>query len=143
MNMKMILAVPFLLACSMPALAQSNMSDSSIKGDQMAGKKMSMTGCVSEKDGKYILTNKEHPDGVQLMSSKDLKAHVGHTIKVTGTMGKMDGTSGDSMKSDDSMKSNDNMKSDKMKKDNMGMQLEVSSMKMVSDHCEMPDTMNK
>jgi hypothetical protein len=65
-----------------------------------------------------MMTNQEHPDGVQLMSSEDLKPHVGHKVKVTGMM---EGMSGDSMKPDDKMPM-------------MGM-MKVSSMKMVSAHC--------
>jgi RecA-family ATPase len=114
----------------MSAMAQTDMSnDSSMKKDHMSGKKtMSMTGCIAEKDGKYMMTNQEHPDGVQLMSSEDLKPHVGHQVKVTGMMENM---SGASMKSDDKMAGGDNMKHDTMAM--MGMK--VSSMKMMSAHC--------
>jgi hypothetical protein len=106
------------LASSMSAMAQTGMSNDSSKKDPMSGKKTSMTGCIAEKDGKYMMTNQEHPDGVQLMSSEDLKPHVGHKVKVTGMM---DSMSGDSMKPDDKMAM-------------MGM-MKVSSMKMVSAHC--------
>ena len=119
MNTSMKLMLMLVLASSMSAMAQTGMSnDSSMKKDQMSGKKMSMTGCIAEKDGKFMMTNQEHPDGVQLMSSEDLKAHVGHKVKVTGMM---EGMSGDSMKPDDKMPM-------------MGM-MKVSSMKMVSAHC--------
>jgi hypothetical protein len=93
----MNLTLMLVLACSMSAMAQSGMSsDSSMKKDHMAGKKMSMTGCVSEKDGKCMLMTKKHPDGIQLISSEDLKPHVGHEIMVNGTMQHMDaGSSGD------------------------------------------------
>ncbi len=123
------------LACTLFAAAQTDMSrDSSMKkSDKMSGKKMSMTGCVAEKDGKYMMMNKEHPDGVQLMSSEDLKPHVGHKVHVSGMMEKMDDTSGGSMKSDD-----------KMKHDGMGMMtMKVSSMKMISEHCDMSKMMDK
>ena len=130
------------LACSMSAMAQSgSSSDSSMKHDSMSGKSMSMTGCIAEKDGKYMMMDKKHPDGVQLMSSEDLKPHVGHKVKVTGTMEKMDSMSNDS-KSNDSMKSDDKMKSDSMSHDsmshdNMGMMaMKVSSMKMESEKCD-------
>jgi hypothetical protein len=118
------------LASSMSVMAQTDMSnDSSMKKDHMSGKKMSMTGCIAEKDGKYMMTNQEHPDGVQLMSSEDLKPHVGHKVKVTGMMETM---SGDSMKSDDKVAGGDSMKHDNMAM--MGM-MKVSSMKMMSAHC--------
>ena len=66
-----------------------------------------MTGCIGEKDGKYMLMDKKHPDGVELMSSEDLKPHVGHKVTVTGMM-QNSAMSGDNMKSDDKM-SNDKM----------------------------------
>ncbi len=121
------------LACSMSAMAQSgSSSDSSMKHDSTSGKSMSMTGCIGEKDGKYMLMDKKHPDGVQLMSSDDMKPHVGHKVKVTGMMEKMDTMGNDSMKSDDKMKG------DSMSHDNMGMMaMKVSGMKMKSEHCDM------
>ncbi len=126
MKTTMKLMLMLVLACSLPAMAQTDTSsDSSMKKDHMGGKKMSMTGCIAGKDGKYMMMNKEHPDGVQLMSSEDLKPHVGHKVKVTGMMDKMDAMSGDSMKSDDGMKHDD-----------MGM-MKVNSMKMVSEQCDM------
>jgi hypothetical protein len=120
------------LACSFSAMAQTGMSsDSSMKQSDQMGKNMTMTGCVSEKDGKYLLTNKKHPDGVQLMSSEDLKPHVGHKISVTGTMEK----SGNAMKSDDKMS---NSTSDTMSNKAMSMsEFKVSSMKMISTSCGM------
>ena len=125
------------LACSMSARAQTDMSsDSSMKKDHASGKKMSITGCISEKDGKYMMMNKQHPDGVQLMSSEDLKPHVGHKVKVTGMMESM---SGDSMKADDKMAGGDNMKHENMAM--MGMR--VSSMKMMSEQCDMSKMMRK
>lgn len=133
------------LACSMSAIAQTDNSSDSMKKDHMSGKSMSMTGCIAEKDGKYMLMSKEHPDGIQLTSSEDLKPHVGHKVKVTGMMDKMDAMSGDAMKSDDKMKKDDSMaKDDKMKHDDMGMMgMKVSSMKMMSEQCDMSKMMNK
>lgn len=54
-------------------------------------------------------------------------------------MEKMDAMSGDSMKSGDKLS-----KDNKMKHDEMGMMgMKVSSMKMMSDHCDMSKTMDK
>jgi hypothetical protein len=110
----------------MPTVAQ--MSDNSqMKPDNMkSGKSMSMTGCISEKDGKYMLMNKEHPNGVALMTSEDMKPHVGHKVKVTGMM------MNDSMGKSGSMGKDDSMKSDHMSM--MGMKM--SSMKMMSTSCD-------
>jgi hypothetical protein len=109
------------------------------------GKQMNMTGCVAEKDGKYILKDKKHPDGVELMSSDDLKPHVGHKVSVTGMMQGDSAMAGDKMSknnmSKDSM-AKDNMAKDNMAKDNMAMSgFKVTSMKMVSEKCAMPDAM--
>ncbi len=142
------------LACTMSAFAQTDMSsDSSMKKSdhKMMGKKMSMKGCIMEKDGKYMMMNKEHPDGVGLMSSEDLKPHVGHKVAVKGMMEKMekmekmDDMSSGSMNSEDKMKKDDTMKSDdKMKHEGMGMmEMKVSSMKMMSEHCDEPKMMDK
>jgi hypothetical protein len=117
------------LACSMSALAQSGMSsDSSMQNG--SSKSISMTGCVAEKDGKYMLQTKKHPDGIMLMSSEDMKPHVGHTVTVMGTMQHMDasGGSGGAMSSG----SSDTGMSKGM------MQMNVTSMKMVSETCSMP-----
>ena len=126
MNKKLKMMLMLVLACSMSAMAQSNMSSDSSAQNGMSGKKMSMTGCVSEKDGKYMLMTKKHPDGIQLMNSDDLKPHVGHEIMVMGTMQKMDASGG----------SNSSMSSGDQKGKGM-MQMNVSSMKMVSETCSM------
>ena len=126
MNTTIKVMLMLTLAGSMSAIAQTDMSnDSSTKKSHMSGKKMSMTGCIAEKDGKYMMMNKEHADGVQLMSADDLKPHVGHKVQVTGMMENM---SGDSMKSDDKMAM---------------MSMKVSSMKMMSEHCDMSKMMEK
>lgn len=144
------LALGGLLAAGMmctTGIAQQTGSDTMNKSDNMnsgaMGKKTTAVGCVAEKDGKYMLMNKKHPDGVALMGSEDMKSHVGHKVKVTGTMDKE--PMGGEMKSD-SMKSDSGMKSDgkTMKSDSMGMMaMSVTSIKMMSDHCEMGGMMNK
>ncbi len=95
MKKQMALLACLSVAFCMPAFAQTSgtnsQSDSmsqsgSMKSGKMMEKKMSATGCISEKDGKFMLMNKKHPDGVELMSSEDLKPHVGHKVKLMGTM---------------------------------------------------------
>ena len=131
----------FMLAFCMSASAQtSSPSDSQMKGDTMnksdtmKEKSMTMVGCVSEKDGKYMLMNKQHPDGMELMGSEDLKPHVGHKVKVTGMM-----ENGSMMNG--GMKS-DNMSGGKMMKHGM-IAMNVTSMKMMSDQCNMNQMMHK
>src|SRR5277367_4461364 len=85
-RMKIFAVAVLGLTFCIPAVAQSS-DNSQMKSDNMkSGKTMSMTGCISEKDGHYMMTNKEHPNGMMLMSADDMKAHVGHKMKVTGMM---------------------------------------------------------
>src|SRR5277367_3837191 len=116
-RMKIFAVAVLGLTFCIPAVAQSS-GNSQMKADNMkSGKAMSMTGCISEKDGHYMMTNKEHPDGVMLMSSNDLKSEVGHKLKVNGMMENSSmAMSGDSMKNDNMSKSGDSMKSDNMGK---------------------------
>lgn len=98
MKKPMALLACLTLALCMPAFAQTSGTSNSqmqpdsmsqsgrMKSGKMMGKKMSAVGCISEKDGKYMLMNEKHPDGVELMSSEDLKPHVGHKVKVMGMM---------------------------------------------------------
>ena len=110
-----------MMAFCMSAFAQtsdtgnSQMKSDSMKSDSMMGKKMTAVGCLAEKDGKYMLMNKQHPDGMMLMGSEDMmKPHMGHKMKVMGMM----------------------------EKDSMGMMaMKVTSMKMMSDHCSMDGMM--
>src|SRR6185369_11660332 len=100
MKIKLQLMVMFVLTCSFAVVAQTSMSsDSSMKKSDSMSKQTTMTGCVSEKDGTYMLTDKKHPNGVELMSSEDLKPHVGHKVSVTGMM-EGNSMSGDSMSKD-------------------------------------------
>jgi hypothetical protein len=81
-----------------------------------------------------MLKNKKHPDGVQLMSSDDLKPDVGHKVSVTEMM------QGDS---DDKM-AKDSMSKDRMSKDSMAASgFKVTSMNMASEQCAVPDAMMK
>lgn len=107
--MKKLAVFALAMAFCMPAAkAQSSGGSMSQSGGSMSKTKTtSMTGCVSSKDGKYMMMNKANPNGVELMTSEDLKAHVGHKMKMTGTM------------SDDKMSMN------------------VTSMKMMSTKCDM------
>ena len=139
-----------MLACGL-AVAQSAMSSDSDKDkhEHMTGKTKTMTGCVQEKDGKYWLMDKKHRGGVALMTLEDMKAHVGHKMAFTGTIDKMDKdgmkSDHDSMATDSTMSHEDHEKMEKAEKkeDKKGMRengmrtMNVSSMKMVSETCEM------
>lgn len=148
MKIRMQSIAMLVLACSVSIVAQAGMPSDSMKKSDSMGKKMTMTGCVSEKDGKYMLTDKKHPEGVELMSSEDLKPHVGHKVSVNGMMQDHGAMSGE-MKSDDHMSKDDQMSKDSMSKDSMAKNdnamsgFKVTSMKMVSEQCNMPDAMMK
>ena len=153
--MKKVTLCMFVLACAIGAMAQAASSGDSMKHDKMAGKKTTLTGCIVEKDGRFLLADAKHPDGVELATSEDLKAHVGHKVRVTGTMGnamakgdqmshdsmaKDDKMSHDSMAKDDKMDHDSMAKDDKMDHDSMGMEhnamaLNVSSLEMRSATC--------
>jgi hypothetical protein len=92
-------------------------------------KSMTVTGCVAEKDGHYMLNNAMMAGDSKAMAydlaGGELKAHIGHKVEVTG--------------STDS-KMMDKGKMDKMDKDKMGMSdmhgtLNVKSVKMISPTC--------
>jgi hypothetical protein len=138
MKIRMCCMTVLMLACSVSLFAQTPMSgDSSMKKSDAMGKQVTISGCIAENDGKYMLKNKKHPDGVELMSSDDLKPHVGHKVSVTGMM------QGDSAMSGDQM-SKDSMSKDSTSKDSMAKSgFKVTSMKMVSEQCTMPDAMMK
>lgn len=107
--MKKLAVFALAAAFCLPAMAQTSGGSMGQSGGTMAkpmSKTTSMIGCVMEKDGKYMLMNKANPKGVEIMSSEDMKGHVGHKMKMTGTM------------SDDKMSMN------------------VTSMKMISSKCD-------
>jgi hypothetical protein len=97
-------------------------------------KSMTVTGCVAEKDGHYMLNNAMMAgDGKAMaydLTGGELKAHVGHKVEVTGST--------DSKMMDKGKM--DKMDKDKMSKDKMGMSdvhgtLNVKSVKMISATC--------
>ena len=127
------------LACCIVASAQTSRArDPQVKNggmqnsDNTKAKSITAVGCVGEKDGKYLLMNKQYPAGVELMSSDDMKTHVGHKVKVTGMMGNGSATDG-GMTSDNQAGG-----------DAIGtMTMEVASMKMMSGQCDVQSTMQK
>jgi hypothetical protein len=84
-----------------------------------------------------LLRNKKYPNAIELMSSDDLKPHVGHKVSVTGMM------QGDCAMWHDKM-STDSMSKDRMSKDSMAASgFKVTSMNMASEQCAVPDAMMK
>ena len=196
-----------LVLCSAPAFAQSpetasrpaqtpdsnsQSSETSRAGNANANaSKNTMTGCISERNGKYVLTtnnmtnnqstgqssgaqSSEQPptsqssqsgtqsgqtaapsneasgtqsrrsQGIELISTQDLKPHVGHTVRVTGAMtsaamgsGNTTGTTTTSntpdRNSDSSQNTGTTANSSKMDHATM----KVTDMQMVSETCAM------
>jgi pentapeptide MXKDX repeat protein len=134
--MKKVYVAMFMLACGICALAQNASSSDSMKHDKMAGEKTALTGCIVEKDGKYLLTDEKHPDGVELATSEDLKPHVGHKVRVTGSMGSPmadDKMGKDAMAKDDKMGHASMAKDDKMAHDSMAKDDKMSHDAMAKD----------
>jgi hypothetical protein len=84
--MKKLALFALAAAFCLPAIAQTSGGSMGQSGASTPAKATSMIGCVSQSDGKFMAMNKANPKGVQLMTSEDLTAHVGHKMKFTGTM---------------------------------------------------------
>ena len=107
---------------SSPTAGQANPSPAQTEASsgQTSDKTTSITGCISESNGKYMIMDKSHPGGVQLVSSEDLKPHVGHKVKVSGTVDSAGSTQASGSQGGDASST----------------VLKVSNMKMISEHCE-------
>ncbi|MEO6238276.1 MAG: hypothetical protein ABIQ52_14860 [Vicinamibacterales bacterium] len=101
-------------------------------------KPMTVTGCVAEKDGHYMLNNAMNVGDTKAMAydlmGGDLKAHVGHKVEVTGSTdsrmmakGKMD---------KDKMAKDKMMEKDKMAMSDMHGTLHVKTVKMLASTCQ-------
>ena len=98
---------------------------------------MSVTGCVSEKDGHYMLDNAMMAGDMKDMPAGDakamsyhltggaLKAHVGHKVEITGSMDPKMGAMGKGKMMD----------KDKMETSDTHGTLAVKSVKMISTTC--------
>ena len=118
--MKSLAIAAIALLCCLPVMAQSNGGASGSESDggtassnydhrtgdvkgggsqgsggkTSSGQTMSMTGCITEREGKYVMMSADHPTGVELMSKQDLKPHVGHTVTVMGMMNTANSSTG-------------------------------------------------
>ena len=73
-----------------PASGQAETSGSSTKKSKRhagVGKEHQLTGCVSgpNAENAYLLTNGRHKKGIEIGGNDDLKNHIGHQVKLTGT----------------------------------------------------------
>src|SRR5438105_1712885 len=76
-----------LLLCCISAIADMGIGNGGSE-KKKRGKKITTVGCIVEKDGHMMMTNKEHPSGVVLLSSGDIeiKPHVGRMMRVAGSI---------------------------------------------------------
>lgn len=92
---KLLLLLAVAVALSLPGLAQATggqtettTTTKKTKTESKATNKESqLTGCLA-KDAAgtgYMLTNGRYKKGVEVKSSEDLSAHVGHEVKLMGT----------------------------------------------------------
>lgn len=67
--------------------AEAAGSSSSSKAGEASAKEQQLSGCIAKdaSGSKYVLTNARHKQGVELNSSEDLSAHVGHKVKLMGS----------------------------------------------------------
>jgi len=128
------------LGCSIGLAAQAGMDKPKESMDKMAkdAKTVTVTGCVAEADGHFMLNNATWEGAATpatvALSGGTLKPHVGHKVEVTGTM---KAASKDAkMPSKDAMKKDPTMAAQDMKKDAaMAGTLTVKDVKMIAASC--------
>ncbi len=97
---KLLLLLAIAVAVSLPGLAQAGGSQTESSKtattttkktktakEGTAAKESQLTGCLA-KDAAgtgFVLTNGRYKKGVEVKSSEDLSAHVGHEVKLMGT----------------------------------------------------------
>lgn len=57
-------------------------SPGAVEGDQAV---RAITGCVEKSGDNYMLQNAKYKNGIAVHGSDDLSAHVGHTVRLSGT----------------------------------------------------------
>jgi hypothetical protein len=127
------------LGCTIALAAQAgDQAKDKDKGDKMgkdAGKAVTLTGCVAESGGHFMLNNATMTEGggapaTYALSGGTLKPHVGHKVEITGSM-KPAATMGKDSTKKDSMAKSD------AKKDDMATAgtVAVKNLKMVAASC--------
>ena len=138
------------MGCTVAVAAQAGTAADQSK-DKMAAKDaaktVSLTGCVAESDGHFMLNNATMADqkGSPMsysLTGGTLKPHVGHKVEITGMMKPMDSTKKDAMSKEGSTAKGGAMGKDKMGKEGMAHDMSASgavavkSLKMVSTTCQ-------
>ena len=96
-------------------------------------KSMTVTGCVAEKGGHYMLNNAMMAGDTMAMAydlmGGDLKAHVGHKVEVTGS-------TDSKMMAKGKMDKDKMMEKDKIAMSDMHGTLHVKTVKMIATTCQ-------
>lgn len=124
-------------ACVVGVAGLSAQADKKVDKVDKDVKSMTVTGCVAEKDGHFMLNNATMAGETKSMAydlmGGELKAHVGHKVEVMGTSdGKM---AKDKMAKDSKMSQDKPMDKDKMAMSEAHATLNVKSVKMISPTC--------
>jgi hypothetical protein len=136
---KLVLLMVVILAFAITMVAQTGSSESAEhthhKGAKMAaGGAGTLTGCLSgpNDEGAYLLTNAKGKK-IEVGGSDDLKAHVGHEVKLTGTWAKSGAEIGENEKNE---KDEAAEKGEKHEKGEMERHFKVTKIDHVSDTCK-------
>jgi hypothetical protein len=124
------------LGCTIAVAAQAA-DPAKDKGEKMAkdaDKAVTLTGCVAESDGHFMLNNATMEGGAApasyALSGGTLKPHVGHKVTITGAM-KPAATAGKDSTKKDSMAKSDAKKEDMPSAGSVS----VKELKMVAPSC--------
>ncbi len=118
---KLALCCVVLLFFAVSGVAQGKKGHSS----KAAGGEHQVTGCLAgpNDEGVYTLTNGKYTKGLEVGGNDELKSHVGHQVKLTGTWA----SAADIGEKEPAGEKKENEKAEK--------HLKVSSIKHVSDTC--------
>lgn len=125
-------------ATSSTAPASTSAENKSAENKSESGKKAKLTGCVQSQGGGYALVDKKYPNGVQLLSSEDLSAHVGHKVEVKGTWEAASSASASGSSASGSSAGTGSSSASSLPQSDAGANqaVRVSEIKMKSDKCE-------
>jgi hypothetical protein len=86
---KLMLCLVVVFAFAFTAAAQdtgaSQSATHSSKKSMSSSGSRTTTGCIEKSGDSYMLKNGRYKNGVKVTGSDDLSAHVGHTVKLTGS----------------------------------------------------------
>jgi hypothetical protein len=125
------------------AQAPDSEKDAQSKADNGRNKKTTMVGCISEHNGKYMLMTNNPSMSVELVSKEDLKTHIGHKVRVTGTISNRSSVGSDTGSPSTSYTAPESKAGDREKqgsspgsRNSPNGQLRVTKMKMISHSCD-------